>query len=453
MDRRHFLGAAGLGLAAAACRSPLRAADAPAGRRPNIILILSDDVGIAELSCYGGEHPTPRLDALAGAGIRFEQCYSTPLCGPSRCQLLTGRYPFRTGLNTNQSATAVSPQREVMIPTVMRKAGYVTGSVGKWGQICLGPKEWGFDEWFVFQGSGRYWASQNISYNVSGQSKTLGQKEYLPDLMHDFAVDFTTRHRDKPFMLYYPMSHIHGPIMPTPDSKPGADAKQLYADNISYMDKLVGKLVDHLDRLGLRENTLILFVGDNGTARFGEATIGGKSLSGKKGSMLEGGARVPLLANWPGTTPTGRVNRDLIDFSDFFATCASLGRADLPAGVTLDSQSFAEQLRGEAGKPREWVYVELGGKSYVRDNRYKLTNGGALFDLSKAPFEEIAVPDDTKDTLALASRAKLQAVLDTHRAKPAGGGGGGGGAAGAAGKGKANRPGKAGRRAKGQAAK
>jgi arylsulfatase A len=150
---------------------PLRAEDA--APKPNIIFILSDDVGLGNVGCCGGPFKTPCLDALAAAGTRFESCYATPLCGPSRCQFLTGRYHFRTGLINNQSQNAVSPDREVMIPTVLKKAGYVTASVGKWGQICLGPGEWGFDEYLVFPGSGRYWRQQTKFYTVNGERKNL----------------------------------------------------------------------------------------------------------------------------------------------------------------------------------------------------------------------------------------------------------------------------------------
>lgn len=387
--------------------------------KPNIILIYSDDVGIGDIHCCGGPFNTPNIDALAKGGTRFEYCYATPLCGPSRCETLTGRYPFRTGLNSNGSANAVAPDREVMIPTVMKKAGYVTASAGKWGQICLGPKEWGFDEHIVFKGSGRYWNSQTKTYDLNGETKQLHDNEYLPDLLHNFAVDFITRHKEGPFFLYYPMSHIHGPILRTPDSKPGSDKDRLYADNIEYMDKLVGRLMTELDRLKLRENTIVLFTGDNGTAHFGAniATVDGKKVNGMKASMQEGGSRVPLIVNCPGTTPEGKVNHDLIDFSDFFSTFAALGGAPLPENVTLDSHSFAPQIKGEKGDPRQWAYVELGGKSYVRDARYKLTNTGELLDLTNAPWVEAPVSADSKDEGAVAARAKLQAVLADHPAK------------------------------------
>ena len=392
-----------------------------AASKPNMILIYSDDVGLGDIGCCGGPFKTPQIDALAKSGLRFEYCYSTPLCGPSRCQTLTGRYPFRTGLISNNSRDAIQPSREIMIPTVLKKAGYVTASAGKWGQMCLGPGEWGFDEYIVFPGSGRYWRDQTTRYKVNGQEKDLPAGQYLPDIMHDFIVKFITKHKDQPFFLYYPMSHIHGPIVPTPDSKPGADADQLYRDNIEYMDKLVGKLVADLDKLHLREKTLLLFTGDNGTARFGEltATVNGRSISGKKGSMLEGGSRVPLIANWPGTVPVGKVNHDLIDFSDFFATFAEFAGAPLLEGVKLDSRSFAAQIKGEKGHPRDWVYVELNGRSYARDARFKLTNHGELFDLCEAPFKENPVAADTQDAAAQAARKHLQAVLDEHPAAPA----------------------------------
>lgn len=134
--------------------------------------------------------------------------------------------------------------------------------------------------------------------------------------------------------------------------------------------------------------------------------------------MLEGGSHVPLIVNWQGTTSAGKVNHDLTDFSDFFPTLAQLGGAALPAGLTIDGQSFAPQIKGEKGQPREWVYVELNGKSYVRNGRYKLTNDGGLFDLKDAPFREIPVPGDTTDAEAVAARQRLREILDQHPVAP-----------------------------------
>lgn len=388
--------------------------------RPNIILILSDDVGIGNIGCYGGAFETPNIDALANGGTKFTQAYTTPLCGPTRCQLLTGRYPFRTGLNSNQSKDSVDPKSEVMIPTVLKKAGYATASVGKWGQIQLGPGEWGFDEYLVYPGSGRFWHDQTKFYTVNGKQHDLPEGKYLPEIMHQFIVDFIDQHKDQPFFVYYSMSHMHAPIVHTPDSKPGADADQLYVDNNEGMDKFVGRLVEELDRQKLRDNTIVLFTGDNGTARMGVelATVDGKPISGQKGTMLEGGGRVPLVVSWPGVMPAGKVNSDLTDSTDFMTTFADLAGAAPPEGVKLDGHSFAPQLRGEKGKPRDWVYVELNGNSYVRDGRYKLTNHGELFDLKNSPFEEELVAADSKDSDAVAARKALQQVLDDHEALP-----------------------------------
>ena len=419
MKKRWFVS---LNLCLLSSLLPVLAQEQSAPSKPNIIMILSDDVGIGDVGCSGGPFKTPQIDTLAKGGTRFEYCYATPLCGPSRCQLLTGRYPFRTGLINNNSHEAIQPGHEIMIPTVLKKAGYVTASVGKWGQMSFGPGEWGFDEYLMFPGSGRYWREQTARYRVNGQRRNLPEGQYLPDLMHEFVVSFIARHKDQPFFLYYPMSHIHGPIVRTPDSKPGAGQDELYADNIAYMDKLVGKLMAELDRLHLREKTVVLFAGDNGTARFGvnTATVNGRRIIGMKATMLEGGSRVPLLVNWPGVTPGAKVSHDLIDFSDFFATFAELGGAELPKGVTLDSHSFAAQIKGEKGAPREWVYVELNGRSYVRNDRFKLTNKGNLFDLSEAPYKEILVASDTTDPAAIAARKHLQVILDQHPAAPAG---------------------------------
>jgi len=394
------LGAAAAGLLAA-----------EAGTRPNIIFILSDDVGLGNLSCYGGDQfQTPQLDALAQSGTRFDFCFSTPLCGPSRCQILTGRYPFRTGMTSNRSGPLVRPGHEIMLPRLLKPAGYVTAQVGKWAQLALQPGDWGFEEYLRFPRSGRYWRAQTATYTLNGVEKDLPPDAYLPDLMHEFLVDFIRRHRDQPFYVHYAMSHVHGPIVRTPDSAPGSG--DLYRDNVAYMDKLVGRLVVELDRLGLREKTLVLFAGDNGTAGSPwKATVLGRPLSGYKHTMLEGGSRVPLIASWPGTVPAGRYNHDLIDFSDFFPTFAELAGAKLPEGVPIDGRSFAPQLEGRPGSPREWVYVELAGNRYLRTARWKLNNRGELFDMKAAPFQEILVPKDSADPAAMAARKHLHDVM------------------------------------------
>lgn len=425
IDRREFLAAFGTGTAAVLLSrygfaSAAEAAETMGGsRKPNIIVILSDDVGLDQISCYGGRFPTSQIDALAKTGTRFEYSYATPLCGPSRFQLLTGCYPFRSGLNTNANwpRNQINPQKQIMPSTVMKQAGYVTASAGKWGQMPLGPGEWGFDEYIKVPPGNRYWAvKENSTYEINGKTIPIAKDEYVPDTTHKFVVDFITRHQDKPFFVYYPMVFTHGPLFRTPDSKPGVKGGQLMADSIAYMDKQVGQLAAELDRLKLREKTLLIFTGDNGSGDNGK--IGDRTIIGHKGTMQEGGSRVPLIVNWPGTTPAGQVNHDLTDFSDFFPTFAELGGAKLPDGVMIDGQSFAAQIKGEKGKPREWVCVEFNGASYVRDARYKLTNDGNMFDLKNAPFEEIPVPKDSANAEIVATRQRLQKIVDQHPTAP-----------------------------------
>ncbi|NBR10083.1 MAG: hypothetical protein EBT98_10650, partial [Opitutaceae bacterium] len=299
---------------------------AAAAPKPNIIFILADDYGVGEVSAYGADnYKTPHIDQLARGGIRFTHAYTPSLCGPSRATILTGRYLFRTGA-TNQDATGQMSSAEIMI-----------------------------------QGSGIYWNTQakGKNYKLNGQSIPLRDNEYLPDLMHAHLVDFITKNHDRPFYAYYSLSHVHTEILPTPDSAPGS--QDLYGDNVTYMDKLIGKLIAELERQHLREKTLIVFFGDNGTAeqRSNHATIGGRRLNGAKGSMLEGGSLEPLIVNWPGVSPAGRICDDLIDSTDFLPTFAAVASAKLPVNTALDGHNFLPQIQGEKGQPRDWVFLQL----------------------------------------------------------------------------------------------
>jgi arylsulfatase A len=389
--------------------------------KPNIIFILADDLGMDGVGCYGADRKTPNIDALAKTGVRFETCYSAPLCGPSRCLAMTGRYAFRTGGLTNKSwskGPGAQSRDEISIAKLLQQFGYKTGMGGKWRQMGETPRNWGFDE-YLTDGTPSGWFWQK-SYIKNGMTVTHDKDVYCPDAVHDFAIDFINRHKDEPFFFYYSTHLVHAPILRTPDTKPGTTSgKDLYNDNIAYMDKQVGLLVKELEKLKLLENTLIVFSGDNGTVSGHRSLIGGRLVQGSKGTMLEGGSRVPLIASWKGVAPAGKVVKDLTDFSDFFATFADVAGAPLPKNVTIDGQSFAPQLRGEAGRPREWIYVQLGDQWFVRSQGWKLSQKGELFDMKDAPFAQKLVPADTADAAAKAGRETLQAVL--NRLNPAAG--------------------------------
>jgi arylsulfatase A-like enzyme len=399
-------------------------------QRPNIVFIFGDDSGTDSYGCYGSDRfkgKSPNIDALAASGIRFERGYATPLCGPSRCLLMTGRYGFRTGGLSNQTAPNPLYRNEPSVARILKQAGYVTGMAGKWRQMSDSPGDWGFDDYVTDPtASGWYWEK---TYTKNGQTVTHSEAIYYPDLTTDFAIDFMKRHRDQPFYFYLTQHLIHGPIVRTPGSRAGAEPHEWYDDNLVHLDKIVGRVAAALDELGLREKTMILFSADNGTSTVGYAPkhdpskttgrIGGRYMNGHKGELLEGGSRVPLIASWKGTTAPGQVRNDLIDFSDLLPTFAELAGAKLPAGVKFDGRSFAPQLRGEKGDPREWLFVQLGRGWYVRDDGWKLNERGELFSMKDSPFVEEPVDAETSDAAARAARARLQAVLDGLN--PAGG--------------------------------
>lgn len=390
--------------------APASAADNP---KPNIIFILADDLGLDGVGCYGSDtHKTPNIDRLAASGTRFQTAYASPLCGPTRCLLMTGRYAFRTGGLKNSSWQPGSPGAksadEFPMARVLKQAGYATCMTGKWRQVGETPADWGFDE-FTTDPTAGGWFWQTNHLRKGGEFKAP-EGSYAPDIVHDFTVDFIKRHKESPFFVYYSMHSVHGPILKTPDS--AADGKSdLYEDNIRYMDKQVGAIVKLLEDLNLRKNTLVIFAGDNGTALTYPSPIGGRMINGKKASMLEGGSRIPFIASWPGVTPVGKVSPDIISFADPHATFAELAGATLPTTLKFDGVSFAPQLRGLAGTPRSWAYVQLGPKWFVREAGFKMNESAELFDMSDAPFVEKPVVASQDTDASGAARKRLTAVL------------------------------------------
>lgn len=421
MNRREFLGLAAAGSASLALARYGFAAEDGKARRPNVVLILADDLGYECLGCDGGtSYQTPVLDGLARTGVRFDHCYSTPLCTPSRVQLMTGRYGFR-----NYKAWATLDPKEKTFAQMLKAAGYATCISGKWqlGGGPSAPSNAGFDEHCLWQLEGgdekgeRY---HNPKLVRNGKPYEGLDGKYGPDMLCDFLLDFIERKKSQPFLAYYPMCLTHAPFQPTPDSKgEKTDKTQYFADMVAYMDKLVGRITAKLDALGLRENTLLVFLGDNGTDRRITSAMGDRKVKGDKGLTTEGGTHVPLIANWKGTVPAGRVCQDLVDFSDFLPTLAAACSAKLPEEVTIDGRSFLPQLLGKEGQPREWIFCFYDPKQgnwtrkrYAQDKRWKLYDDGNLFDLKADVLEKqpLAAAGDTAE--AAAARKKLQAVLD-----------------------------------------
>jgi arylsulfatase A len=420
-----------LGLALLAAAPAFAAAE----RRPNVVLIMADDFGYECVTANGGQsYSTPHLDRLAAGGMRFERCFVQPLCTPTRAQLMTGVYNVRNYIEFG----LLDPQATTF-GHLLQRAGYATGICGKW-QLGAGkdlPRHFGFDEAYLWQHTRRPPRYANPGLEHNGVELEFNGGEYGPKLVNDFALDFVTRHRAHPFFLYYPMILTHDPFQPTPDSPewdPKTKSEQVqrdvkhFAAMTAYMDKMVGRLVAKLDELGLRENTLILFTGDNGTGVSVTSRFRGAAYPGGKGTSTARGNHVPLIAHWPARIPAGRVNGDLVASVDFLPTlCAATGAA-LPAGLALDGRSFLPQLLGQPGSPRDSYYVwyaRNGGASatfeYTQSRTHKLYRDGRFFDLTADPYEEKAPLAVAALTGAAAAEAKkLQAELDRYtHARPA----------------------------------
>lgn len=411
----------------------LNASQVNTGSPPNIVLIMADDLGYESLSCYGStSYKTPRLDRLAATGVRFNHLYSQPLCTPTRVQIMTGQYNFR-----NYNGFGVLSPGEKTFAHCLKQAGYATCVVGKWqlwgyndarGNRGLGvyPDEAGFDEYCLWQieERGERYADPLLYRNQRKPEQFEGR--YGPDVCVDYLCDFLSRNREKPFLVYYPMILTHDPFVPTPLSPEwSGNRKQgdpkFFADMVAYMDRLVGRIADELDRLGLRDNTLILFLGDNGTHRSITSRIGDRVIQGGKGTPTDAGTRVPLVANWPGTIPGGQVRDDLVDTTDFLPTLLELtGTAALP-GMKLDGRSFLPQLKGQTGNPRDWVFChydpEWGSwekSRFARDRRWKLYDDGRLYDIPADTLEAQPIsPGEETSITAREARIRLQEVLDS----------------------------------------
>src|SRR4051794_39538247 len=394
-------------------------------KKPNIILILADDLGYETLGANGGEsYKTPNLDSLAAGGMRFDRCYVQPLCTPTRVGLMTGISNAR-----NYIEFGTMDPNATTFANLLKNAGYATAIAGKWqlGHDKKLPQRFGFDESCLWQHTRRPPRYANPGLEFNGIERDFHNGEYGPDLVNDFALEFIEKNKSKPFFLYYPMMLTHAPYQPTPDSPnwdPKAQGEKVnhdnkhFADMVAYMDKLVGSVVSKLDELKIRDNTLIIFLGDNGTGKGVNSKIQGAKYAGGKGDTNARGMHVPLVANWPGHIRGGSVNDDLIDSTDFLPTICAAAAAKIPASLKIDGHSFWPQLMGEKGQPREWIYIWYARdglppvREFVMTKEFKLYRSGRFYDLKKDPFEDkspVRLADLTGD--AAKTAAKLNAVL------------------------------------------
>ncbi len=431
--------AAAVALAVAPSGAP--AAPAP---KPNVIVIVADDLGYGEPGCYGGrEIPTPHLDALARAGVRFTQGYVTAsVCGPSRAGLLTGRHQTRFGFEHNPlSAMNADPRVGLPseIPTfgsILQDAGYVTGAVGKWhlgGTAKFHPLRRGFEEFFGFLHEGHFYVpppwdgvstllrrvtlpgggrgrspeGRLMFHTVTGVNEDpydadnpllrggtpIGEREHLTDAFTREAVDFIGRHRSRPFFLYLAYNAVHSPLQ-------GADAylarfaaipdihRRIFAAMLAHLDDGIGRVLRKLRTEGLEENTLVFFVGDNGGPT-SELTSSNGPLRGGKGSMYEGGLRVPFLAQWKGRLPAGRTFEHPVLSLDLLATAVALaGVADPAVRSSLDGVDLLPCLTGvRSDPPHTTLYWRRPPQAALRHGPWKLVKPSArggfeLYDLS-----------------------------------------------------------------------
>ncbi len=413
-------------------------ANAVAADRPNIVFIMADDLGFAELGCYGQKKiRTPHIDRLAREGMKFTRNYAgNAVCAPSRCVLMTGKHPGHAWVRSNKE---VRPEGQVPIPAtevtmaeLLKKDGYTTGAFGKWGLGPPGseggPLKQGFDRFYGYNcqrhahsyypsylwsdnkriplknnppvGGHARFAKDADTSNPGNYSQFKGQ-DYAPDRIAAQALRFIEKNKDRPFFLYYPTVIPHLALHVPDDAlkpylalkwhdppftklkgggyTPHFTPRAAYAAMITRLDTYVGRILDLLEKLKLDDNTIVVFTSDNGTTHLKRevdydffASV--KPLRGLKGSLYEGGVRVPLIARWPGHIPRGTTSDFVTGFEDWIPTLLSLtgSRQALPTGV--DGISLADTLHGKQQPPRPFLYREFagyGGQQAIWMGRWK----------------------------------------------------------------------------------
>lgn len=408
--------------------------------RPNIILIMADDFGYENITVNGGEsYITPSIDSLAADGMRFTNAFAQPFCTPSRVKLMSGRYNIR-----NYREFGKLDRGEFTFGNLLQSAGYATAVVGKWqlGTEVDAAVHFGFEQSLLWQhttdgrlreGPGLKVDSRypNPELQLNGKLVRYKRGEYGPRVCLDFILEFIDKHRDEPFFVYYPMILTHSPMDPTPDSplwqsdRAGSktllgdlgDHQENFAAMVEYADKLVGMINAKLEYLGIRENTLLIFTGDNGNDSAVVSSWNGISVQGGKRQLDDSGTRVPLMASWPGVIPAGEISGDLVDFADFLPTFAEITRTEVPEGVSVDGVSFLPSLLGQPRENKDQVYVWSPGKgTMVRDDKFRLVldhrSGDYSFYDDTLLYRPVRLDIENLDAEARASIEKLRIHME-----------------------------------------
>lgn len=405
-----------------------------AGKQPNIIVIMADDIGLENLSCYGSKvYETPHLDSLAASGIRFEHAHSQPICTPSRVQIMTGIHN-----NRNYIQFGLLDPEAVTFANLLGDAGYATAIGGKWQLLgdYEGVRNFGFERHCLWQLNRRPSRYPNPGLEIDGERKDFKNGEFGPDVVNDYLCDFIRKQekRETPFLVYYPMMLPHWPFVPTPDhpdwdpkmwadadGEPGGYRSQKYWDAfVRYTDKMVGQIVKTLEDTGQRDDTLVIWTGDNGTYTGIVSEFDGRPYKGGKGSPKDSGTHVGFIASWPKVIKAGQVSEALVDFTDVLPTLSDSAGIATPDGI--DGASLMPVFQGKAAERKKeaiycW-YSRMGERhkasQHARDARYKLYSTGKFYDTVEDPQEKKNLAAGGVPEALAATHAKLKTVLDHH---------------------------------------
>ena len=429
----------------AACKSKQQSATT--GRAPNIIFIMSDDQGYADLGCYGSEFvQTPHLDQMAAEGMRFTQVYAgSPVCAPTRCALMTGLHSGHITRRDNRTTDDLDQpfmQRKLIplkpddytMAEMMREAGYRTAAFGKWGLGNPGttgsPDQQGFEEFFGYidQVHAHDYYTDFLMHNLDTvpipENRDGQRGVYCHDLIADKALDYVRQHQDEPFFLYLPYTTPHGRYEVPDNSRyadqPWEEQVKNYAAMITRMDQDIGELFDLLQELNLDENTIVFFTSDHGpNPPFIEPLGSNHPFRGVKRQLLEGGLRVPMIVRWPGQIRAGTVSEFPWAFWDVMPTVAELAGQQPPAGI--DGQSVVPTLLGTAQEPHEYLYWEFYSpfQQAVRTGDWKGIRLGTeepiyLFDLKNDPEERNNLAADHPEII----RRMAEIMAEAHQPTP-----------------------------------